>query len=181
MAVNPTTVETVTMADGAICEFPGKRQMLKSHTIGPNGELMVRFDFRNGEFRLFTLPDALLSRFAIHGAEQKIGDAAAGLALEDSILAVDDVIENLYNGQWNSKREASGFAGASILARALVEVTGQPIDKIKANLKALTTAQRNAMKNNAKIRPVVDRLEAEAAAKKGTAVDSDALLEAFAA
>lgn len=181
MAATPTTIETVTMQDGAICEFPGKRQMLKSHTIGADGKLTVRFDFRNGEFRVFTLPEALLARFAIHGAEQKIGDATAGLSLEDSILAVDDVIENLYNGQWNSKREASGFAGASVLARALVEVTGHPIDKVKAQLKSLTVAQRNAMKNNPKVRPVVDRIEAEAAAKKGTVVDSDALLESFGA
>jgi len=172
----PVQVETVTMQDGNLVEFPGKRMLVKSHSVTADGTVQVRLDFRNGEFRIFTLPTNLLARFAAHGAEQKLGDATAGLSLEDSILAIDDLIETLYEGNWTTKREASGFAGASILARALVETTGKSIETVKAYLKGLTVAQRNAMKANSKIAPVVARLEAAAAAKKGVTIDSDELL-----
>ena len=63
--------------------------------------------------------------------------------------------------------------------RALVESTGKTAEEIKKFLSDKTAAQKAALRTNPKIKPIVDRLEAEKAAKsakKADAVDTDALL-----
>ena len=177
MATKPeTAVETVTMTDGRIVEFAGKRKMLKEAGITPEGKVAVRLDFRNGETRLFTVPDALLLKFAAHGAEQKLGDEIAGLNdIEDCVFAIDELIDRLYNGEWSVKRETNSMAGTSVLARALVEYTGKPVEVIKQFLAGKSQAEKVALRNNPKIKPIVERIEAEKASKK-TNVDTDAML-----
>lgn len=169
-AKKETVVETVTMLDGRVVEFPGKRKLLKTSTGN-----QTRLDFRNGETRLFTIPEAMLTRFATHGAEQKLGDECAGLEdVDDMVLAVDEMIDRLYGGEWNVKREANGLAGTSVLARALCEVYGKPAEYIKAFLAKKSQADKIALRNSSKIKPVVERIEAEKASK-GKKVDEAAL------
>ena len=177
MSVKPeTTVETVTLTDGRIVDFAGKRKLLKESSMTADGKVAVRLDFRNGETRLFTIPDALLNKFAAHGAEQKLGDEIAGLNdVEDCVLAVDELIDRLYNGEWSVKREANGMAGTSVLVRALVEHTGKTVDAIKQFLSGKSQAEKVALRNNPKIKPIVERIEAEKASKKAN-VDTDAML-----
>ena len=172
-------INTVTMNDGRVVDFVGKRRLLKE-SFTTDGRVQVRLDFINGETRTFTLPDSLLEKFAAHGAEQKLGDEIAGVEdVEDAVLAIDELIDRLYNGEWGVARDKSGLAGASILLRALVETSGKSVEEIKSFLKDKTPAQKAALRNNAKIKPVVDRLEAEKAAKtqkKAGSIDTDALL-----
>jgi len=169
-------VETVTMSDGRVVDFAGKRKLLKESILNVDDKVAVRLDFRNGETRLFTIPDNLLTKFAAHGAEQKLGDEIAGLTdTEDCVLAVDELIDRLYNGEWSVKREANGMAGTSVLVRALVEHTGKTLDAIKQFLAGKSQAEKVALRNNPKIKPIVERIEAEKASKK-TNVDTDAML-----
>lgn len=169
-------IETVTMTDGRIVDFAGKRKLLKESLVTAEGKVQVRLDFRNGETRLFTIPDAMLAKFAAHGAEQKLGDEIAGLEdVGDCTLAVDELIDRLYNGEWGVKREANGMAGTSTLLKALVEHTGKTVEQIKTFLAGKTQAEKVALRNNPKIKPIVQRIEDEKAAKK-TNVDTDALL-----
>lgn len=183
MAKQETAVETVTMTDGRIVEFAGKRKLLKQSFIQPDGAVQVRLDFRNGETRLFTLPDNMKSQFAAHGAEQKLGDEIAGLKslnggeadIDDCVMAIDELIDRLYNGEWSIKREANGMAGTSVLARALVEHTGKSMEAIKTFLADKSQAEKVALRNNPKLKPIIERLEAEKASKK-TNVDTDAML-----
>ena len=171
-----TAVETVTMQDGRIADFAGKRKLLKESIQTPEGKVQVRLDFRNGETRTFTVPDSLLAKFAAHGAEQKLGDEIAGLAdVDDCVIAIDELIDRLYNGEWSVKREANGMAGTSVLVRALVEHTGKTVEQIKTFLSGKTQAERVALRNNPKVKPIVERIEAEKASK-GSKVDTDALL-----
>ena len=171
-----TQVETVTMTDGRVVDFAGKRKLLKESSVTADGQVQVRLDFRNGETRLFTIPDALLTKFAAHGAEQKLGDEIAGLTdVEDCVLAVDELIDRLYNGEWGVKREANGMAGTSVLVRALVEHTGKTVEQIKQFLNGKSQAEKVALRNNPKIKPIVERIEAEKASKKAN-VDTDAML-----
>ena len=171
-----TTVETVTLTDGRIVDFAGKRKLLKESSVNADGKVSVRLDFRNGETRMFTIPDALLNKFAAHGAEQKLGDETAGLTdTEDCVLAVDELIDRLYNGEWSIKREANGMAGTSVLVRALVEHTGKTVEQIKQFLSGKSQAEKVALRNNPKIKPIVERIEAEKASKKAN-VDTDAML-----
>ena len=175
-AKTETTVETVTMSDGRIVDFAGKRKLLKESSVTADGKVAVRLDFRNGETRLFTIPDTLLNKFAAHGAEQKLGDEIAGLTdTEDCVLAVDELIDRLYNGEWSVKREANGMAGTSVLVRALVEHTGKTVEQIKQFLAGKSQAEKVALRNNPKIKPIVERIEAEKASKKAN-VDTDAML-----
>ena len=176
MSKTETQVETVTMTDGRVVDFAGKRKLLKESSVTADGKVQVRLDFRNGETRLFTIPDNLLNKFAAHGAEQKLGDEIAGLNdVEDCVLAVDELIDRLYNGEWSVKREANGMAGTSVLVRALVEYTGKTVEQIKQFLSGKSQAEKVALRNNPKIKPIVERIEAEKASKKAN-VDTDAML-----
>lgn len=171
-----TQIETVTMTDGRVVDFAGKRKLLKESIVTADGKVQVRLDFRNGETRLFTIPDNLMAKFAAHGAEQKLGDEIAGLNdVEDCVLAVDELIDRLYNGEWSVKREANGMAGTSVLVRALVEYTGKTVEQIKQFLSGKSQAEKVALRNNPKIKPIVERIEAEKASKKAN-VDTDAML-----
>jgi hypothetical protein len=176
MAKVETVIETVTMEDGRIVEFAGKRKLLKSSTVTADGKVAVTLDFRNGQTRTFTVPDNLLAKFAAHGAEQKLGDEIAGLEdIDDCVLATDDLVDRLYNGEWGVKREANGMAGTSVLARALCELTGKTRDQIKAFLSAKTQGEKVALRNSAKVKPIVDRIESEKVSK-ASKVDTDGLL-----
>lgn len=176
MAKTETEVLTVTMDDQRIVEFAGKRKLLKESFITPEGQVQVRLDFRNGETRLFSLPAEMLLKFAAHGAEQKLGDEIAGVDdVDDCVIAVDELMDRLAKGEWGVARNASGIAGTSVLARALVEHTGKTIETIKEFLKAKTQAEKVALRNNPKIKPIVDKIEAEKAAKNSK-VDTEALL-----
>lgn len=183
-----TEKETITMNDGRQVEFAGKRKMLKDVTVdGLN--VSVRFDFRNGETRTFTVPDELLGQFAAHGASQKIGDETAGVAdLDDMVVAVDEIIERLGKGDWAAARaEGDGFSGASVVIKAIAEVTGKSADTVKAFLQgkldaakakgekltrqALYKSFRNPASATGK---VIQRLELEKASK--STVNSDDML-----
>lgn len=171
-----TVVESVTMTDGRVVEFAGKRKLVKESMVDDSGTVAVRLDFRNGATRLFTLRADMLAKFAAHGAEQKLGDEIAGLDdLDDAVLAVDGLIERLDAGEWNMQRESNGMAGTSVLARALAEVKSVDIEKVKAFLKTKSQAEKIALRNNPTVKAVVERIEAEKAAK-GNKVDTEALL-----
>lgn len=176
-----TEYTDVAMDDGTTVKFPGKRKLLKSSTVSKDGfTLKTRFDFRNGEVRVFTIEanNDLFSKFAAHGVEQKIGDEIAGLDdIEDMILAVDTIMERLEAGEWAAKRESSGLAGTSVLARALIQSTGKTAAVIKEFLKGKTNAEKLALRQNPKIAPIVAEIEAKKNKKEKEAVDTDALLE----
>jgi hypothetical protein len=176
-----TQYVSVTMDDGRIVDFPGKRRMQKTSIETTDGTLQVRLDFVNGETRLFTLPDALLWKLALHGAEQKLGDEISGLDdVEDAVLAIDDLMDRLAAGDWSIRRESTGLAGASVLAKALIELTGKSPAAVKEDLKALSQGEKNALRDHPKLRPIIEKLEANKK-KKASAVDTDALLSKFSA
>jgi hypothetical protein len=174
-AVAKKEVSTIKMQDGRNVDFVGKRKMLKE-TIIEGSKVSVRLDFRNGETRTFEIPDELLLKFAGHGAEQKLGDETAGEEdVDDMTLSVDALIERLNAGEWGTRREGSSMAGTSVLLRALVEHTGKTVEQVKAFLSTKTQAEKQALRGSAKLRPIVDRIEAEKAAKNAK-VDTEALL-----
>lgn len=169
-------VQSVTMTDGRNVEFVGKRKMLKE-SFPEEGK--VRLDFRNGETRTFEIPAELKAKFATHGAEQKLGDETAGVDdVEDMILAVDDLMARLSKGEWSVKREGGGFSGTSVLVKALVEFSGRTVEQVKEFLAGKSQAEKLALRNSPKLKPIVERLEAEKAAK-GAKVDTDQLLAAL--
>lgn len=169
-------VAIVTMHDGREVGFAGKRKMLKSTHIDGT-KVSVRLDFRNGETREFVLPDALLLQFAGHGAEQKLGDETAGEDdVDDMVLSIDSLIERLNAGEWRTAREpGNSMAGTSVLLQALVEASGKTVEEVKAFLKDKKPAEKIALRNSAKLQPIVQRIESEKASKNAK-VDTGGLL-----
>lgn len=180
MAKIETVVETVKMTDERLVDFPGKRKLSKESFIAPDGSVSTRLDFRNGETRTFTIPAKMFARFAAHGAEQKLGDEIAGVEdLDDAILAIDELTERLSAGEWGVKRESSGIAGSSILLRAIVEVTGKSVEKVREYLKTKSPAWKLAARESEKFAAVVKRLESEKASKRPAVVVDTAEIDAI--
>lgn len=184
------TSEPVKMTDGRVVEFVGKRQLVKESLVNDAGKGAVRLDFRNGETRLFVIPDSLLLKFATHGAEQKLGDETAGVKdIDDMVLYVDELMDRLNKGEWSAAREGGGVSGASTLIRAIMEVTGKTQEQVRAYLdkqaealKVSKQALTNALRVSDQLKPVVDRLEAEKAKKAAGAVpDAGSLLAGLSA
>lgn len=169
----------VAMEDGTTVQFNKKQKLVKTSTIADNGDISLRLDFANGATRNFSLPvsSPLYGRFAAHGAEQKLGDAIAGESdLNDGVLSIDDLIGRLNNGEWTVTRAAGSFSGTSILIQALVEVSGKSIEDIKAFLSDKSQAEKLALRRSDKLRPTIEKLEADKASKSKNQVDTDALL-----
>ena len=175
-----TVYKEVAMDDGTVVRFPGSRRLIKSSTVSEdNSTVTVRFDFVHGETRTFTIEANadLFARFAAHGIEQKIGDEVAGLDdPEDMVIAVDEIMDRLNGGEWTAKRESNGMAGISVLAKALIKVSGKTANEIKAFLSGKTNAEKLALRKSPKIAPVIEELEAGKKKKEKAAVDTEALL-----
>ncbi len=167
----------VTLADGRVVEFGAKQKLQKNSTI-EGDTVTTELIFRNGEVRTFTPPASLIARFVAHGVEQKLGDCIAGETdPDDQVLAVEDLIARLTAGEWNVGRSSAGsFAGTSILARALVEVSGKTPEEIKAYLSTKTQAEKIALRGSNQLKAVIQRMEAEKQSKTKSTVDTDSLL-----
>lgn len=182
-------VEKVAMDDGREVEFVGKQKAKKESLFDDQGHYFgTRFDFRDGRtffFELAKLPHKLIDGdaehvaihvLAAHGVEQKLGDSYAGKdKISDMFDQVEGVAEQIYSGRWSKEREANEFAGTSILARALSEANGKPIEVVKAFLKTKTPQEKKAMRNSERLRAIIQRLEAEEEAKSTKKVDTEAL------
>lgn len=167
----------VTMTDGSVVNFNKKQKLVKTSTIDDAGNISLRLDFVNGQTRTFSVPTSLLTKFAAHGAEQKLGDAIAGETdIDDAVLSMDDLITRLNNGEWNTTRAAGAFSGASVLLQALVEASGKSKEDIAAFLGTKTQAEKLALRRSAKLKPIIERIEAAKASTSKSTVDTDSLL-----
>lgn len=180
-------VNTVEMGDGRMVAFSGKRRFLKDVEISEDGfDLSARFDVVNGETRTFKISanKPLFAKLAAHGLLQKVGDEVAGLEdPEDMVLALDEILDRLGRGEWGVERsrgEGNAMAGLSVLAKALVEVSGKTPQAIKDFLASKTNAEKLALRDNPSLKPVVARIEAERKPRKPkekTAIDTQSMLD----
>lgn len=171
----------VTMDDGRVVEFSPKKKLIKTSLKNADGTLQVRLDWANGETRLFTLPTELLAEFALHGASQKLGDEISGVEkIDDCVNTVDELIERLKQGKWNEERAAGSGNGSSVLYKALCEFYDgrKTPEEVRSWMATLDAKTKLALRANPRVKVIVDRLEAEKAAKAGKSViDTDALLD----
>ena len=189
-----TEYTPIKMEDGRTVEFAGARQVDKTSLIDvAAGTAAVRFDFRNG--KTFTLSAGELSvetqlTALAHGLSQKVGDEWSGTKeIEDIVLTAEAIIERLKKDGWSAPREAGdSLSGASVVIRAIVEVTGKTVEQVKTFLDGkLAAAKAKGEKLSrqelyasfrnptSKTGAVIKRLEEEKASK-GAKIDSDALL-----
>lgn len=184
----------VTMTDGRVVQFPGNRQADKTIEVNVEaGTVSVRWDFRNGETRMISSteldPETKLRALG-HGLSQKGGDEYSGEKLvDDMVIALDDVLERVRKGEWTQAKGAGdSFSGASLVIKAICEVTGKSMDAVKAFLSGkleaakakgekLTRADLYASFKNpeSKTGAVIERLEREQRAKSSK-MDANTLL-----
>lgn len=177
-------VKVVVMTDGREVEFAGKRKLVKSAVVSEDGfDVKIVLDFINGETRTFAMEasDKLFARCAAHGLLQKLGDEVAGLDdSDDQVLAIDELIDRLGKGEWGAERargEGNAMAGLSVLAKALVQVSGKTPEAVREFLKSKSNTEKLALRDNPTLKPVIAELEAKKKQKpKENAVDTDALL-----
>ena len=177
-------VKTVVMSDGREVEFAGKRRLLKTADITEDGfDVTITLDFVNGETRQLKLAanKPLFAKFAAHGMLQKLGDEVAGLDdVEDMVIAEEDLIARLEGGEWGAERargESNAMAGLSVLAKALVQVSGKTAEAVKSFLKTKTNTEKLALRDNPTLKPVIAELEAKKKQKpKDNGVNTEDLL-----
>lgn len=187
---------SVSMTDGRTVEFPVSRKISKDVLLNEAGVAVgTRFDFANGETRtilLSELNEPTTAYAACHGLGQKIGDEWSGVlkqggTLDDIVLTCDEMMARLRGGSWDAESRGSGdsMAGASMIIRALVEVTKKDAAFVKAYLekmladgkeKGLTRQKLYASFRNpaSQVGQVIRRLEEEKAAANA-AFDADDL------
>ncbi len=184
----------VTMADGREVSFPGDRKAQKEVVFDAEaGTFGVRINFVNGKFvetKSTDLSRGISLQLAAHGLSQKKGDTYASLKdVDDMVLAAEEMRAQLIAGDWGRQREAGdSMSGASVVIRALCEVTGKTVEDIKAFLQGKLDAAKAAgtklsrqdlyasfRKPGTKVAAVIERLEREKAAKS-TGVDANAML-----
>lgn len=175
----------VQMEDGSVVEFTEKMKVKKQSFIDSNsGDLVTKFVFRNGAVRthVTAADDAMVARLALHGADQKFGDEFAGLDdVEDCIQAFEEMSARIARGEWSEKRSSDGLAGTSLLARALVAVTGKTIEEVKTRLGALDAKTKAAMAKQPKIAQAIAEIKAARDAKKPAkdGIDPNEALNSF--
>lgn len=211
MSEAPTTSKpmreekTVKMSDDRSVVFVGKRKLIKDTivnvskiTVDANSIIMelgaveVRLDFSNGETRLWTPPLELVAKGLGHGLEQKLGDEISGTDdVDDCVLAIDALMAQLDKGDWTMKSDGSGFSGASVVVKAIMEASGKDQTTVKAFLQgkidsAAAKGEKLSRKDlydsfkkpGTKTGDIVARLEQEKATKTSK-VDADKELADF--
>jgi hypothetical protein len=192
----PTEYIKVTMEDGTEVEFPRSRKTAKTVTVDEaSGTVAVRFDFVNGAVRSISSSEvspATMLQAMGHGIAQKAGDEYSGVKeVEDMVLAVEEIFARLRSGDWIAVREGGdSTAGASVVIKAIMEVTGKDVAFVKTFLQGKLDAaktkgeklSRQELYNsfrapNSKTGAVIKRLEEDKLAKSNKVDAGDLLAE----
>lgn len=131
------------------------------------------------------LPKNIQLQLMLHGAKQKIVDAAAiprdvitgaSATLGEKFAAMSEVQQRLQDGEWNKTREAGAGGGANdgLLFRALLEYGSKNALEVRAYLDAKSKEQKKALTLMEPIAVIIARLRATAQATSG--IDGAALL-----
>jgi hypothetical protein len=159
----------------------------------------VAFVFANGEAASFTIRDLsneIRAIATVRGLAEKVRDTYAGAETVDEAYDLcTDMIGRLQEGEWMSAREGGGPRMTMLLSaiKEVKEAAGLPFDLEESRAKYVATEEdtdevrkakteaRKSAAANPKVAAVLERLKAEAAAKRAekaapaTATDDAAL------
>ena len=148
---------------GAEFKFGKTDKVLKIATGPQEAPTGILFLARSGAFfhaDISRYPGNITALTHFHGCKQKLGDEYADLDSEDDCLeAARELDARLASGRWTAERQ--GFAGISLLMRALMEVFGLTDDKAREFLKPLSVKEKKGLRQSPELKPAIDRMEAE--------------------
>lgn len=120
-----------------------KKQVSGPFTAGDGPQGAPGVAFTSGEesiaaITLADLPADIVTRLAVHGLSQKIGDSYAGAASAErpfayAVEAIKETIAQLVKGEWRVAAVGGG-PRATLLARAIARATGAALDSIMATI-----------------------------------------------
>lgn len=138
--------------------------------------LVFRFaDDTTKTVRLGDFAETVVMAAAWHGIAQKLGDAYAGAAnVEEAKVRFQAVYEQLTEGDWVSESRGGGGGQASLLASAVAEALGQPLEDVQKTLAGMDKDTRKSIRNHKDVKPVLARMEAERAAARAAKAAKEA-------
>lgn len=109
-----------------------------------------------------------------HGLKQKISDSYAEAKGDVDIAygLAKDMVNRLQEGSWNIV--TAGLARESLLAKALAELTNQPLEDCISKLADKSKEERAAMRKHPQLKPILLRMEAERAQARADAAQAAA-------
>lgn len=127
--------------------------------------LTIKFLASNEELvvDINTIPAETLSRLAMHGLSQKIGDSYAGAEAEESYARAAAVAKDLQEGNW-STRVAAGSPRSTQLAEALHRVTGKTLEEACAKIEELDDESKKGLRTHPQIKAALAAIKSEKAA-----------------
>jgi hypothetical protein len=147
-----------------------------------NGAIFNLGDGTSLEANMDAFSDEIITKLAIHGLLQKIGDAASGFSktsdYHGAMNAMNSVWETLLSGQWT--RTGAG-SGTTDLVTALANLTGKDTAIIQVEVDKWDDEKMKAIKARKDVKAEVKRIQlarAEAAASASN-VDSESLEDLF--
>lgn len=157
-------------------------------SVAERGWAKTVFKFADGTTLTLTPKDLkreVMEAAAVHGLVQKVVDAAAmsrdpdtgqPATVAEKLAACREVFERLVaGGPWNVR--ASGPRGVLFLALCEFFAGKKTPDEVRAWLATKKPADREALKRNPKIKPIVARLESEAVSDEAIAASDEMLDE----
>ncbi len=131
----------------------------------------VFFAFGNGTKLVFDsnkVSPEIMKQLALHGASQKIGDSFAGVKgnYGEGIQNAQDVIDQLYAGEWKAGRDDSARPRLAELAAAIARIKQVDLEKATAAVEKATDEQRKAWRSNPQVKHAIQQMRLEKAAKE---------------
>lgn len=134
-------------------------------TVNGDGETV---DGKTFLLSLENLSEDIITRLALHGLSQKVGDSFAGAGEEPNPLKyaeerIIETYEQLRKGEW--RVTVAGGPRASLLARALARVTGHSLEEAIEVVEGLDDEQKKAIRKDPAIKKASADIKLEDAQK----------------
>lgn len=119
--------------------------------------------------QLSELTQDIITRLALHGLSQKLGDSYAGAEAEEAYDLAAQVAERLRAGEWTQARTGGGGPRVSQLVEALAAATGKDQEECLTVVSAMDDEQKKQLKKHPSVAAELARISAERAAQKAAA------------
>jgi hypothetical protein len=129
----------------------------------------VEITFESGEVvavQLDQLSDGIITKLALHGLSQKVGDSYAGAELAEAHELAGSVVKRLIEGEWTQASTGGGVSRVSMLVEALAAATGKTNDEALEVVKGMSEDQKKELKKHPAIAKELATIAAERAVAK---------------